>query len=107
MSRKGRFKRAFKEFVKNNKGKLIGYPIAAIIITILVLVAKHLGEQKKENPADFVIYHHDEDYKGGPLTLQNEYLTLEMNPNTTQFTLTDNEGNVWYSTSQASDSNHP
>ena len=57
-------KRALKEFAKNNKSKLIGYPIAIVVIGVLVFLAWHFGTKTTAaNIEEIIPYQHDPEVK--------------------------------------------
>ncbi len=100
-------KRALKEFAKNNKSKLIGYPIAIVVIGVLVFLAWHFGTKTTAaNIEEIIPYQHDPEVKLGVKTLSNGSLTLVFDQDTTQFTLTDKDGNRWYSSAQVANKSH-
>lgn len=101
-------KRALKEFAHNNKSKLIGYPIAIVVIGVLVFLAVHFGTNATAEPIEEIIPYQfpSEEKNLESVTLTNGSLTLDFDPNTTQFVLTDKYGNRWYSSSQVANKSH-
>ena len=105
-TKKARRKKAFKDFWKRNRGKFIGYLIAAAVIAVGVALAIHFGTNKETEIEELKVYRFNEEEGTGVFTITNGSLTLEFNPATTQFTITDKNNNVWNSCSVASDATH-
>lgn len=101
-------KSAFRLFLKNHKGQLIGYPIAIVVIVAAVLLARHFGKATKTVPEEIKLYRQDEEKMkaDGTIVLQNDSLKLELDPTTMKFTLTDKYEHVWHSCSVAKDATH-
>ena len=105
-TKKARRKKAFKDFWKRNRGKFIGYLIAAAVIAVGVALAIHFGTNKETEIEELKVYRFNEEEGTGVFTITNGSLTLEFNPATTQFTITDKNKNVWNSCSIATDATH-
>lgn len=104
--RKENRKKAFKNFLKKNKSKLIGYPIFIAVVIAIVLLAKHFSTKSTTETDELQIYRFDEESSKDPITISNNNLTLVFDPATTLFTLTDKFGHVWNSASIADDATH-
>ncbi|MBP5353663.1 MAG: hypothetical protein J6Y67_00830 [Lachnospiraceae bacterium] len=99
--------KAVKAFLKKNKAKLIGYPIAIVVIGVLVFLVIHFGKKSSTSEAEEIVpYQNEYEENMAPEFLDNGIIRLEFDPNTTHFTLTDKYGNTWYSTSQTEDLTH-
>ena len=97
--------KALKEFCKKNKSKLIGYPIAIVVIGVLVYLAWYFGTKSSVTTEEITPYQLDsEEFQ--VQTITNGITSLEFDEETTHFVWTDKYGNKWYSTSQASDKSH-
>ena len=99
--------KAVKAFLKKNKAKLIGYPIAIVVIGVLVFLVIHFGKKSSTSEAEEIVpYQNEYEENMAPEFLDNGIIRLEFDPNTTHFTLTDKYGNTRYSTSQTEDLTH-
>ena len=75
----------------------------AILGGLYYLGTRIYGKKEKVNERPPVVSYYEGN--GKPITISNEYLTLEMDTNTTQFVLTENEtGRVWRSNPENPDS---
>lgn len=85
------------------KRKIIVALISVCLIGTLVFLAIHFGKKKDEVTESLEAYRFDSDLSTDIQTIKNEYLTLDFDPTTAQFTLTDKAGNKYYSNPQGSD----
>ena len=99
--------KAIKAFLKKNKAKLIGYPIAIVVIGLVVFLVIHFGKKAASTTTEEIVpYQNEYEDNMAPEYLDNGFVSLEFDPNTTRFKFTDKNKNVWYSTSQAEDMSH-
>lgn len=70
------------------------------VLMLLLMTGALMGCEKVEEQKELEIRYHEEDaYKGMEFKLENDQLLLELDPDTTLFTVTDkSSGAVWYST---------
>ena len=99
--------KAIKAFLKKNKAKLIGYPIAIVVIGLVVFLVIHFGKKAASTTTEEIVpYQNEYEENMPPEYLDNGIVSLEFDPNTTRFKFIDKNKNVWYSTSQAEDMSH-
>ncbi len=92
-------------FFQRNKGKIIGYPIAAVVIVALIFLARYFGREKEKVIEELPLYSFGELSKD-PITLDNGIVSLVFDPTTTHFVFTDKNKHKWFSDSQAEDTQH-
>ncbi|MBR1640027.1 MAG: hypothetical protein IJ688_11635 [Treponema sp.] len=93
------------EFHKPTLKNYIGLGIFLIIAGFITYIAIRLVNVEKQHELDFEYYSYDADKQPESYVLENNYLKLELDPATTQFSiLQKNTGHVWYSNPQDIDS---
>ncbi len=85
------------------KRKIIITLISVCLIGALAALAVHFGLGSTDEEEPIKPYRFDSSLSTDIQTIKNEYLTFEFDPTTAHFTLTDKEGNKYYSNPQGSD----
>lgn len=85
------------------KRKIIFTLVSVCVIGILVALAIHFGIGSSKSEEPIKPYRFDSSLSTEIQTISNEYLTFEFDPVTAHFTLTDKEGNKYYSNPQGND----
>ena len=89
------------EFHKPTLKNYIGLGILLIIAGFITYIMIRLVNVEKQHELDFEYYSYDAEKQPESYVLENNYLKLEMDPATTQFSiLQKNTGHIWYSNPQ-------
>src|SRR5574344_354339 len=92
------------EFKKPTVGQWIWFGVAVVIIAFITYIVIRLIPREEEDKTQFTYYEYkepDPSFELPQYILENDKIKFELNPSTTQFTVTQkDDGHVWYSNPQ-------